>query len=247
MIRFLILSGLLFVCLVACNKAEDRSCVKTAGDESSLTIELDPFDQLFLKEHLEYVLVQDSTEKIVISGGKNLLNFVEATITDGLLQISNENKCNFLRSYKKKVKVEIHFKSLSNIHFEGTEPLTNIGTLQLQWFTMLIRDGAGSVKLNFNAESLIAVVSHGWGDFTFNGEVNNAYITVRSNGFCDVYGLKIQDTLVAISKTQGYMKVNADNCYFKAEIDEAGDILYKGIPTYKSLNQYGTGELIDEN
>lgn len=235
------------ICLCACNKAEDRSCMKTAGDESSLTITLDPFDKLYLKEHLEYVLVQDSTEKIVIKGGKNLLNFVEANVTDGLLQISNENKCNFLRSYKKKVKVEIHFKSLSNIHFEGTETMTNEGTLQLQWITVLIRDGAGPVNLNFNAETLNAIVSHGWGDFTFNGEVNNAYLTVRSNGFCDTYGLIVHDTLVAISRTQGTMKVNADNSYFKAQIDEAGDILYKGLPIYKSLNQYGTGELIDAN
>jgi hypothetical protein len=247
MIRILLVFNFLLLCLVSCNKAEDRSCFKSAGEESELTISLEPFDQLYLKEHLEYVLIQDSIEKIVIKGGKNLLNFVDATVTDKLLEISNGNKCNFLRSYKKKVKVEIHFKTLSNIHFEGTEPLTNIGTLQFQWVTMLVRDGAGSVKLNFNAEALVAVISHGWGDFTFTGEVNNANLTVRSNGFCDVYGLKVQDTLIAISKTQGTMKVNADNCIFKAQIDAGGDILYKGIPSFKSLNQYGTGELIDAN
>lgn len=247
MIRAILFICFPVLCLISCSKAEDRSCVKSAGEESSLTIDLESFDQLFLREHLEYVLIQDSVEKVVLKGGKNLLNFVEANVTDGLLEISNQNKCNFLRSYKKKIKVEIHFKSLSNIHFEGTESLTNSDTLQFQWMTILIRDGAGPVKLNFNAESIVAVVSHGWGDFTFNGTVKNANLTVRSNGFCDVYGMKVQDTLIAISKTQGSMKVNADNCIFKAQIDEDGDIFYKGLPSYKSLNRYGTGELIDAN
>lgn len=233
--------------LISCNKAEDRACLKSAGDDATLEISLEPFDKLFLREHLEFVLVQDSIEKVVLYGGKNLLNFVDAKVTDGLLEISNVNKCNFLRSYKKKIKVEIHFKSLSNIHFEGTESMTNKDTLEFQWITMLIRDGAGPVKLNFNAISMNAVVSHGWGDFTFNGVVNNANLTVRSNGFCDVYGLKVQDSLIAISKTQGTMKVNADNCIFKAQIDADGDILYKGTPTSQTLNKYGSGELIDAN
>jgi len=247
MIKAILFFSLLVLGLISCSKAEDRSCVKSAGEESTLTIDLESFDQLFLREHLEYVLIQDSTEKVVLKGGKNLLNFVEASVTDGILEISNENKCNFLRSYKKKILVEIHFKSLSNIHFEGTESLTNKDTLEFQWMNVLIRDGAGPVKLNFNADLIVAVVSHGWGDFTFNGKVNNANLTVRSNGFCDVFGLKVQDTLIAISKTQGTMKVNADNCIFKAQIDEDGDILYKGVPISKSLNRYGTGELIDEN
>ena len=240
-----IICGILL--LFSCAKPEDRACVKSAGQDAVLEVLTPQIDQLFLHEHLEYVLVQDTIEKVVLTGGKNLLNFVLIDVSEGLLDISNTNKCNFLRSYKKKVKVEIHFIELINIHFEGTESLTNKDTLQFNWMTFLIRDGAGPVTLNFNANAIYATVSHGWGDFTFNGTVNYANLNVRSNGFCNTYGLKIIDSLTVISNTQGYVKVNANNVKFKSETDLDGDIYYKGIPSLITINRYGKGDLIDAN
>jgi len=237
----------LFLILYSCQKPENRACWKSTGEETELEIILPSFDKILLHEHLEFVLIQDSVEKVVVIGGKNLVNFVKAEVTDGLLDIRNDNNCNFLRTYKKKIKVEVHFKSLMNIHYEGTYALTNVGTLEFGWLTFLIRDGSGSVNLNFNAEVVNATISHGWGDFTFTGNVGSANLNVRSNGYCNTYGLNIQDSLTVISNTQGYTKVNADGIKFKAEIDSDGDIYYKGTPSSTKLYKYGTGELIDAN
>lgn len=233
--------------LFSCAKPEERACLKSAGDELTIEILTPEINRLFLHEHIEYVLVQDTIEKVVLSGGKNLLNFINIDVSDGLLDLSNTNKCHFLRSYKKKVKAEIHFIELINIHYEGTESLTNKDTLQFNWMTFLIRDGACPVTLNFNADVVYATVSHGWGDFTFNGTVNYANLLVKSNGFCDTYGMKAKDSLTVVSKTQGYIKVNVNNTKFKCETDLDGDIYYKGIPSFIKFNQYGTGELIDAN
>lgn len=235
------------ILLFSCQKPEDRSCWKSVGEETTLEIVLPFFNKIELYEHLEYVLVQDSVEKIVIKGGKNLVNFVKSEVKDDLLILTNENKCNFLRSYKKKLKVEIHFTELINIHFEGTDSLTNLGTLEFNWMTFLIRDGAGPVRLNFNAHSIFASISHGWGDFVFTGTVTRANLNIRSNGYCDTYGMVVTDSLTVISNTQGTTKVNANGTKFKAQIDADGDILYKGTPISVKLNQYGAGELIDAN
>lgn len=232
---------------VGCSKPEDRDCLKSVGDDATLEIIPPSFDKILLREHLEYVLVQDSVEKIILHGGKNLLNFINIEMVDGALEISNVNKCNFLRTYKRKVQVEIHFINLLNIHFEGTESLTNKGTLEFDWLTFLIRDGAGPVKLNFNAQSVNATISHGWGDFTFTGTVNYANLNVRSNGYCDTYGMTVLDSLTVISNTQGSVKVNADQTKLKAQIDADGNIYYRGTPNSIKLNQHGNGELIDDN
>lgn len=234
--------------VLSCTKADNRRCFKSAGEESEKVIELDPFDKLYLREKIRYVLVQDTVEKIVLKGGKNLLNFIETNIIDGRLEVSNENTCAFLRSFKHKVTAEIHFKELINIHFEGTEPLTNQGTLQLNWLTLLIRDGAGSVDLSMNADMVFATISHGWGDFKFSGQVNHANLNVRSNGFCDTYGLQVADSLTVVSMTEGTLKVNAANAQFKAEINGGGDIWYIGQPNgTPKLNRYGTGQLIKKD
>jgi len=233
--------------LISCRKSEDRSCMKKTGTEDTLELAMPFFDRLVLHEQLQYELIQDSTNKVVVIGGKNLLNYVDAIVTDSVLDISNANKCNFLRTMKRKVKVEIHFTRIGNIEYMGTEFLKNKGKLKLDYFTFLIKDGAGPVELNFDAEFLLAVITHGWGDFTFTGSVKSANMTIRSNGFCDTYGLSVQDSMTVISRTQGDVKINVNGAKLKAQTEQDGNILYKGIPSSVLFNQYGNGELIDSN
>ena len=233
--------------VAACKKPEERTCFKRTGEIDTLELTLGSFDKLFLHEHLEYELIQDSLDKVVLVGGKNLLGEIQLTVTEKLLDISNHNRCNFLRDYQKKVKAEIHFTNIINIHFEGTETLVNRDTLQFDWLTFLIRDGAGPVKLNFNAQYVNAIVSHGWGDFTFKGKVNHANLNVRSNGYCDTYGMKVLDSLTVISNTQGSVRVNANGAKLKAQTEADGNILYKGAPSSIQFNQIGSGSLIDSN
>jgi hypothetical protein len=229
-------------------KPEDRACWKSAGDVDSLEIPLTAFDELFLAEHIEYTLIQDSTDRLVVKGGRNLINFVDVLQEGALVSIHNTNKCSFLRSFKHKVQVEIHFTSLINIHYEGTEYLRSIGQLKVNWFTLLIRDGAGPVELDVDAESLFFSVSHGYGDFTLKGKTKYANLLVKSNGYCDTYGLQVVDSITVISNTMGLCKVNCDQSKLKAEIDNGGDIWYIGTPVAQpTLLRYGSGELIDKN
>ena len=244
--QFLVFIFILSI-LTACKKPEERTCFKRTGDIDTLEVSVGGFDKLFLHEHVEYELIQDSLDKVVLVGGKNLLGEIQLAVTEGLLDISNHNRCNFLRDYQKKVKAEIHFTNIINIHFEGTETLANRDTLQFDWLTFLIRDGAGPVKLNFNAQYVNAIVSHGWGDFTFKGTVNQANLNVRSNGYCDTYGMKVLDSLTVISNTQGTVKVNANGAKLKAQTEADGNILYKGVPSFIQFNQIGAGSLIDSN
>jgi hypothetical protein len=244
--QFLVFTFILSI-LTACKKPEERTCFKRTGDIDTLEVSVGGFDKLFLHEHVEYELIQDSLDKVVLVGGKNLLGEIQLTVNEGLLDISNHNRCNFLRDYQKKVKAEIHFTNIINIHFEGTETLANRDMLQFDWLTFLIRDGAGPVKLNFNAQYVNAIVSHGWGDFTFKGTVNQANLNVRSNGYCDTYGMKVLDSLTVISNTQGTVKVNANGAKLKAQTEADGNILYKGVPSSIQFNQIGAGSLIDSN
>jgi hypothetical protein len=248
MIKILFLTlPLILMLFYSCKKAEDRSCWKQAGDEDSLTIYVETFDKLNIKEHLVCTLVQDTVEKVVVSGGKNLLNFIGITVDNGLLSLTNNNKCSFLRSFEHKVKVEIHFKSLSNLEFEGTESLQCKDTLTLDWFTLLIRDGAGPVNLLLNAQLITATLAHGYGDFTINGHTNQAIFNVRSNGYCNTYGLAIAESITVISRSQADLRVNANQCILRAQTETSGNIFYKGVPNSIEFNQYGKGQLIDDN
>ena len=237
----------LIVAASACKKAEKRSCWKSVGENATKEIQLEPFNKIKLHAHLNYLLVQDSTDKLVLKGGKNLLNFVSAERVEDVLEIKNENKCNFLRDYDQKITVEIHFTSLINIHFEGSEPLLSEGKLKFDWLTLLIRDGAGPVELDFEAQYINTILAHGFGSFKYTGSTNRANFNIRSNGYGDAYGLSVNDSLTVVSKTQGDVKINADGAKLKAQTEADGDILYKGLPSSIQFNQYGTGNLVDAN
>jgi hypothetical protein len=239
--------SLLMLSLFSCKKPEDRRCFKSWGEETERIVNLDSFDKLILYEQIEYVLIQDSTDKLVIKGGENMVQLIHWEINDGLLLIRNKSRCNFLRNLKKKVLVEIHFTRLMNIHYEGTEPMTNKDTIQTDYFTLLVRDGAGPVDLSLNAIIISADISHGWGDYTLKGKTNFARIAARSNGFCNAYDLQVADSIEVSSETVGSIKVNANNIPMNAIISNDGNIYYKGIPSkiYKTIN--GSGKIIDAN
>ena len=243
----LLIYFLLFICILSCKKAKDRSCLKASGKMGTKEISVPAFTKLELYENIEYVLIQDSLNKVVLIGGENLLNQISITYSDETLTIKDMNTCNFLRSYRKKLIAEIHFKSISVVNYFGTKPLTNIGTLQLTDFSLNFNEGSGSVVLDINSDVVHANISNGYGDFTLRGLVNYADIKVNGNGYCDTYALLVTDSISIVSNTVGSLKINADNLDLRAETKNGGNIYYLGDPSIKIFNKYGTGDLIKSN
>ena len=243
----IILPIITILILFACEKSEDRSCFKAVGGETSKEIPLGGFNQLYLGPHLKYVLIQSNEEKVVLYGGENLLNFIETTVEGGKLSIRNKNQCNFLRSYDKVVTVQIYLKDVINVLFEGTHELYCHNTLNLGDLTFVIRDGAGAVDLDLNAQSLHTIVTHGWGNFTLRGQVGYLKLEINSNGFGSTYNMNVSDSLHVISNSSELVKVNADNCSFRAQTISSGDIWYIGVPSFLEFYGYGSGNLIDKN
>ncbi|MBL1279328.1 MAG: DUF2807 domain-containing protein [Fluviicola sp.] len=238
---------LLLAVVFSCKKAEDRSCFKVVGDITSKEILLGNFNKMYMGPHLKYVLVQDSVNKVVLIGGKNLLNFVETKVESSLLTINNNNKCNFFRSYSKIITVEIHYINVINIDFEGTEKVESRNQMQTNYLTLTITNGAGEFNLNINALSLNLVVSKGWGNYNLNGQVNFLKINARNNSFGESYGLSVADSIHVVSNSSETIKINADNCFLRSETNISGDIWYKGSPISIVHNSYGDGTLLDKN
>lgn len=236
-----------FLMLAGCKKAEDRRCVKSAGEETVLTHTLEPFDKLDLGPRIRYVLVQDSVEKLVVTGGKNLVNFVTFSVDDGTLKIENTNNCNFLRSYDHVIEVEIHLVNLINVLFKGTKELSCKNQLNLPYLTFVIEEGGGTCNLNLNCTSLYVGSGFGWGNFNIAGQTNYAKIEVRDNGFGNLYDLQILDSATIISSSSEILKMNFNGASIRAETSSYGDLWYIGTPSFLEYNRYGDGDLINKN
>lgn len=232
--------------LLSCRKPENRLCFKSNGEEKTIEHFTGDFNRLKLYPHLAYVLVQDSLNKIEVTGGSNLVNHVKFSLANGLLEISNANKCSFLRKSQALV-VTIHCTNVFNIHYEGTEYLKSTGTIHSDYFVLQVRDGAGPVTLALDSKVIDADISHGWGDYTLTGITEVARISARSNGFCDTYGLEVTDSLYVASETPGTVKVRADGIPMFGYSKGSGDIWYIGVPVSVNVVLTGKGKVLNKN
>jgi hypothetical protein len=244
-VGILFLFSLLF--MVACKKPADRKCWKSAGENQELRIDIPEFSEVFLGPHIKFTLVQDTAFYAIVKGGENLVQHVSFSMNEGVLEIRNENKCTFLRSYKKEIEVELHFNQIDKIQFEGTKPLHCKNQLTQDYLAFVIRDGAGEVNLDINCLNLNMVVTHGWGNFDLRGELNYLKLETNGSGFGTTYGLQVNDSLHVISNSSEDVRVAVGNALLRAQTKTIGDIYFKGLPSVLEYNQYGTGALIDDN
>lgn len=234
--------------LFSCKKPEDRSCFKSWGEDTVVEFPMDAeIGKLYLGAQLEYEIIQDSLNKIEIVGGSNVVKHVKWTQEGDKLSFSNTNKCHFIRNERKVIKVRIHCTKMYNIHFEGTEPLSTVGTLKSDYFVLFIRDGAGPVTMDVKSIILFADISHGWGNYTLSGTTDYAKIGAKSNGFCNTENLIIKDSAYVSCETVGTMRMNADNIAVKGYMKYNGILEYLGTPSSLSILNTGGGTIKQVN
>lgn len=244
--RAFLIVFILFV-FFACKKAEDRKCVKSAGEYSSKEITLENFSKLNLGPHIEFTLVQDTVNKMIVSGPKNLLNFVTSEInSEGELKIYNKNKCNFLRSYSKYVKVKIHLKKITEIFSKISKDLTCLNTLQTSSLNIHIPEGSGLLSINVDANNF-SLRGNGHCQIQLDGNVNYARFEIWDNFRLNAANLTAKDQLTIKSHSSANAHVYADNCKLGAQISSDGSVWYKGTPTSIEYLRYGTGKLTNKN
>lgn len=235
---------LISISIFSCKKAEDRACLKSTGETRTMEyIISEAFDTLYLFDNMEYTLIQSDTSKIVLTGGENLIPHIGWDVNQQRLTVQNNNTCNFLRSFKKKMNVEIHAPEIRYIHFEGSERLKNRDTIRSSELRIVIRDGAGPVEFNVDAGYLAATITSGFGNFTLSGKANIAFVSCFGNSFCDTRNLKVFNKIIASSNTVGDIHVNTENANLKVDIFSRGSVYYTGAPTSIEKQIIGTGEL----
>jgi hypothetical protein len=240
-------SILVIFAFLGCKKSEERACWKSTGEEVTVKLPVNTFiDTLFLSDNFLYHLIPDTTEYIEVIGGENVIPFVQVFETNGRIAITNENRCNFLRSFKKKIRVNIHLKQLRFLRYTGGGEITSSDTIHSSELRVFIVDGGGPVELKVQVGYLEAVIAHGYGDFTFSGNALATFLNCQSNGFCDTRDLSTSSNLRVRSSSSADMRVNAAQTDFIVELYGRGNIRYIGTPNSITTTITGEGELIGD-
>ena len=116
---------LLFVPLLlmaSCNSPDAPDCLKSTGRTTIVERYTGSVPRVLeVYDNIDVYLTQDSATEIRIEGGKNILPDVKLEEkAAGHYVLRNRNTCNWVRSYKRKIKAHIRLSSdLEDIHLHG--------------------------------------------------------------------------------------------------------------------------------
>jgi hypothetical protein len=246
-VKLFIYFFLLLFCL-ACKKGNLTDCFTTNGKEITEIRYVDTFNSLELYSKIDVYIYQGNEYKVEVIGGKHILKNVKCDVINGTLKIENTNICNFVRGYKRKIKVNVTMPFVSKIVNNGIG-LIVLDTSFNQDTTLSVKvESAGDVYINGNYKDVFTS-SHGNGDVYLSGSSKSLQIYSNGTNFTYAKDFRVSGYLFISTYSLGDAHLNTSEVnQFDYFIWEKGNIYYTGNPlsiTNRGANvAFGKGKLI---
>jgi hypothetical protein len=224
---------------VSCKKENALDCFKTTGSEITETRNVGAFTVISLYDNIDLNITKGAEFKIDVVAGKHVIRNIKTTVTDGVLSIDNNNKCNFVRGYKRKVTVNITLPYIVKVESRGVG--TIIFTENFQQDTILLRaENSGDIYLNGSFNE-VRTSSHGNGDIYVSGTCDRLYGYMYGTNMLQAENLVINSYVFVESVSIADCFINAPlNGPLEYNIWRSGNIYYRGNPT--AINSFSNSD-----
>lgn len=237
-VAFIFLS---LIILTSCKK-DLGDCFKGTGDITTEIRELPPFTHIEVYDNVDLYITQDTLFEAKVEAGEKLIGKVKLKVEKGILKITNENDCNWVRSLKNEFKVYLSVADFKELTCYGTGEIASTNTITSDTVLVDLWETYSNISLQVTAKYVHAKNHTGPGDIKIVGSTDYFYSYTTGNGFIDCDELVSKKTF-ALNGGTGEVYVNAQESLY-AEINYIGNIHYAGQPTTIELNDNGDGELI---
>jgi hypothetical protein len=170
---------------LACNSEQSSDCFQTTGAILQQEIVLSSFDKILINRDIELIIKDGVEQKVIIETGKNLLNDVEAIVSDGRLFLTDNNTCNYVRGYGV-TKVYVTAPIITEIRSSTQYDVRSDGVLTYPTLTILSENynapdsfTIGNFYLQLNNDAL-NIVFNNLSNCYVSGATNNLNITFAS-------------------------------------------------------------------
>ncbi|MEO8085409.1 MAG: head GIN domain-containing protein [Bacteroidota bacterium] len=230
---------LLFAC---CSKENGCDCVKSTGPIVTEKRSIGEFDRIEVRKNVIVTLVQDTINYVEVEAGSHLIDLVKTEVNNGILKITNDNTCNWVRSYDIEVKASVHLKKISRIDHFGSKEINCSNKLEVDVLDVYENNSA-DIHLNVAANRMLARQMIGGGDIYLTGSARFCYTYGGSFGYIYASDL-ISDSVQVDHRGTGEIHVNPAS-WLGVYIADRGNVYYKGSPEILS-DIKGTGRLYHE-
>lgn len=230
------------ILLSSCQKDHAFDCFKGTGDEVTEERTIAGFNRIYANNNVDVIIHPGNDYKIKVTAGKKLLDGITTTVKNNTLEIKNENKCNWVRSFKNKFSVEVWLPELQELNAYGSGAVTLKDTVHFDGFTFNNWNASGSVLLLFNNGNIHINIHVGPADITMKGSTGINYFYHNGNG-----PVHAEELHTDITYTEN--KGTNDSYVFAEELlwvklSYIGNIYYKGNPDSVKITGDGSGKLI---
>lgn len=222
-----------------CKKEHCLDCFKGTGDVINEERVIEEFYKISLSDRINLYITQDSINKVVVEGGEHLLPFVVTEVKDGILNIRDDNRCNWVRSFKEDINVYLHCKSIYLIEYTGSGEVRGLNTIHSDTIELNYWGGSGCITLDVEC-NMVKVHQHtGCGDAELSGKTGKAYYYNRGTGQARCRNL-ITSAAEIDSKCTGDSYIYTNHS-LAAGVRYIGNVYYAGQPDiiYSEVTERG--------
>lgn len=162
--------------LVSCNSENASDCFQTTGDIIQKEVAVSSFDKILVNRDIELIIKEGAEQKIVIETGKNLINDVEAIVSEGKLILTDNNSCNYVRKYGV-TKIYVTAPNINEIRSSTQYDVRSDGVLTYPTLTVLAEDY--SAPDSFTNGNFRLVIDNAAFNLVFNN-ISNCYISGKT-------------------------------------------------------------------
>jgi len=221
-------------------------CLEGGGSTKQTEYKFSKETGLTIKSAFDVYLINDTINKIIIEGGENLLKNVKITTDSTRLSISNNNVCNWARSYEN-IRLYIHTQTLKDYNNESPSRIVSTNTLKSDYLSLRNNTPLCSVNLSVDCDYFYFDHWNGSGEFTLKGRCTtfeSQSLGTASSGPVWADSLKITNANIYTNSTGDY-HLNVSN-ELVVKILWIGNVYYKGNPTVKIDTLASSGRPIKE-
>ena len=232
---------IILTAFLSCKKENLGDCFKSTGDIVKEKRQLPSFESLELHDRVNLFVSFGPDYRLTVEAGENLQEHISTEVNSNILIIKNNNRCNWVRSFKKEMNVYLTAPSIKGINYFGSGELRFLDTLKSERFTLNMYQASGDAYLLLNTQEAELKTHTGPGTITSSGFSEYLVTFVGGNGFVDASKTKAK-TGLAVATNTGYIRTNVSDT-LEADISGTGNIEYYGNPII-DLTNTGEGKLI---
>jgi len=227
----------------SCKKGDVTGCLFSTGDITKEVREIQSFNSILLCDNVNLILEKSNSNSVVVEAGSNLLNGIITTVgKDGVIEIRNDNNCNWIRSFESPINVYLNYVDIDSIEYHSIGDITTANSLSTDSLWITVHEGAGLINMEIDVGILYCSLHYGTLDIVLSGSSNISYIYTASFGLINMIDMESDFAYINNkSSNDVYLRVTK---HLGATIEGIGNIYYAGNPNTISFEKLGSGELI---